>query len=442
MPLLSKAIKEVADLVTNYSLLTSLTIIVVPVLWIVTRCIFRKRRALQPDTYPPRGHRKLGYTVLDPEWQDKDYQATDGKLGPQTLAKSKVTVKAIVIYPIKSCSPVMLDHGTIIATGIRYDRRFAFAELVPVTKADREKPNFPETNEHFRWRFITQREYPLLASVKTEIWIPSEDSVEGSAEFLSGRQMNTKGRSLIVSFPDSHRRRTMVTFTLSLDGPQSKIHQKETVQVWVDYPSAINVTSEIPGEALHKLKTFLSNGKANKLKNMALFMIDGENESQRLREVYRCAPKKEDIGYQPVVGFADAYPLHLLSLGSVRDVEGRLPPDTRLNPLRFRANIYVTGCQAFTEDTWKLIRIGSSNYHVSSRTARCNMPNVDPTTGIRDSNEPMRAMSEYRRVDQGCPRVPCLGMQVTPIEPKGEIRVGDEIEVLEVGEHFYLPWLN
>lgn len=75
---------------------------------------------------------------------------------------------------------------------------------------------------------------------------------------------------------------------------------------------------------------------------------------------------------------------------------------------------------------------------MSCRTIRCKLPNVDPATGIRDRNEPENTMKKYRIIDGGSIK-PCLGMQVTPlVKEQGEIKVGDEVEVLAYGEHFFL----
>ena len=47
-------------------------------------------------------------------------------------------------------------------------------------------------------------------------------------------------------------------------------------------------------------------------------------------------------------------------------------------------------------------------------------------------------MKKYRVIDGGSIN-PCLGMQVTPlVKEQGEIKVGDEVEVLARGEHFFL----
>lgn len=137
--------------------------------------------------------------------------------------------------------------------------------------------------------------------------------------------------------------------------------------------------------------------------------------------------------------------MHILNLASVHDVAGKLPRDPTpngmwkfpiINALRYRANIYFTGPPAFHEDNWTKANIGSTPYHISCRTTRCKLPNVDPETGIADANEPMTTMRKYRVIDEGSKNA-VLGMQVTPLEA-GEVKVGDTIEVLETGSHYFL----
>ena len=399
---------------------------------------YSNTKKTQPTAY--RGCKKLGVLANQ---ELSLHGKRDHLQGVQSDEKAdQWRIKALVIYPIKSCFPVMLECGDVIPTGLKYDRQFSFAELVPVSEADREKPKFPKNYEKkYHWKFITQRESPLLTKVKTELWVPNEDSPTYSA-----KEPNvTNGGCLVISFPEPVDESKNVSFHVPFDPCEARIkrmkYPEETMKIWVDFPRALNMTSEMPPEALSKLKDFLSSQRLKKLENLALFRVDSGREDKQLRDVYRCAPKKEDIGYQPVVGFADAYPLHLLNTASIHDLANHVEPEApRLNPLRFRANLYVEGPKAFAEDDWKLIRIGEADYHVSCRTARCNFPNVDPETGLRDRNEPRRAMDQYRKIDKGCSNVPCLGMQVTPMQPQSEIKVGDKIEVLETGEHFYLSW--
>jgi uncharacterized protein YcbX len=111
----------------------------------------------------------------------------------------------------------------------------------------------------------------------------------------------------------------------------------------------------------------------------------------------------------------------------------------RLSAKRFRANLIVTGPAAYAEDEWKRVRIGAQEFAVSCRTARCKMPNVDPDTGARHATEPDRTLRAVRAVDRGAgPYTGCLGMQLVPVAREGEVRVGDEVVVLEKGEHVYI----
>jgi uncharacterized protein YcbX len=129
--------------------------------------------------------------------------------------------------------------------------------------------------------------------------------------------------------------------------------------------------------------------------------------------------------------------MHILNLASIHDISSHQPKSYRpLNALRFRANIYVTGPPAFSEDDWKAAQIGDSTYDISCRTTRCKLPNVDPETGNADRNQPSTTMLKYRVIDEGS-KAACLGMMMTPLGD-GEVRVGDEVKVLEKGKHFFV----
>lgn len=129
--------------------------------------------------------------------------------------------------------------------------------------------------------------------------------------------------------------------------------------------------------------------------------------------------------------------MHIMNLASVHDVSSKVPQSSRpLNALRFRPNVVITGPPAFDEDNWAKARIGEENYHVCCRTTRCKLPNVNQDTGEANRNEPFTTLRSYRVIDKGSPSA-CLGMQVTPLT-YGQVKVGDEVEVLERGEHLYL----
>src|SRR5438046_8492244 len=84
---------------------------------------------------------------------------------------------------------------------------------------------------------------------------------------------------------------------------------------------------------------------------------------------------------------------------------------------RFRANVIVDGVEAYNEDNWKRIRIGSHRYRVVTITVRCKMPNVDQATGEQHPLEPDRTLRSYRNIDKGSPLNACMGEHLVPLVP-------------------------
>lgn len=83
-----------------------------------------------------------------------------------------------------------------------------------------------------------------------------------------------------------------------------------------------------------------------------------------------------------------------------------------------------------------------ASFHVSCRTTRCKLPNVNPDNGIRHPVEPDKTLRAQRAVDEGAPKKGCLGMQMTPLFedmtcPETYLEVGMSVEVLARGEHIY-----
>ena len=128
-----------------------------------------------------------------------------------------------------------------------------------------------------------------------------------------------------------------------------------------------------------------------------------------------------------------------MNLASVRDVGSKLQRGPLpISALRFRPNIIFTGPETYAEDRWKRIKIGSYEYHVSCRTVRCLLPNNNPTTGEKHPSEPNLTLKSFRCIDKGDVKNACLGMQMVSMTPESQIKVGDTIEILEVGEHYYI----
>lgn len=405
---------------------------------------FFKASGLHGRQREPEGCRKLGLSGksnLDDE-HDERYK---GAVAGQQDGAASWRVKSLWIYPVKSCRGLELETGTVTGAGMQYDRQFSFAQLSSKFPVSANTPE--EEKARHTWKFMTQRSLPLMATIKTEVWIP-----DPSSPTYSERHPNVQsGGVLIIRFPYiqsevgilgklkdilasifSQHREVHVPLNPTQEQITENGYAVGDLEIWKDKPRSLIIAStEKVDSWVQELQSYL--GITN---HLALFRVSRDNQP---REVYRCAPRKEELGYQPTISFQDAYPLHIMNLASVRDVESKLqrgaPP---LSALNFRPNIVIAGGGAYTEDSWKRIRVGRCEYYVSCRTVRCLLPNNNPVTGIRHGSEPNRTLKEFRRVDAGDPKNACLGMQMVPALEDSKIQVGDEVQVLEMGEHLYI----
>jgi hypothetical protein len=106
----------------------------------------------------------------------------------------------------------------------------------------------------------------------------------------------------------------------------------------------------------------------------------------------------------------------VVNLASVRALEKAV--GATVNPLRFRANIYLDGLNPWQELEWAghEIRIGSLAFRGLERTPRCGAVNVNPRTAQRDLNLPKALMNHFGHTD--------LGVYVETLVD-GELRLGD-----------------
>lgn len=125
---------------------------------------------------------------------------------------------------------------------------------------------------------------------------------------------------------------------------------------------------------------------------------------------------------ESLVGFADAFPLLLISQASLDDLNARLAEPVPMD--RFRPNLVVDGCSAYEEDTWERIQIGQTTFHVVKPCARCTVPTVDQTTGQRGT-EPLRTLQSYRTLNGKI----YFGQNLIH-EEKGILIVGDTLSVI------------
>src|ERR1700722_225634 len=80
--------------------------------------------------------------------------------------------------------------------------------------------------------------------------------------------------------------------------------------------------------------------------------------------------------------------ISLINLATVRSLEQQW--GIKIDPLRFRANLYIDGARPWEEFEWigSDIRIGDGLFRADRRNGRCGATNVDPQTGRRDLDLP------------------------------------------------------
>jgi hypothetical protein len=124
---------------------------------------------------------------------------------------------------------------------------------------------------------------------------------------------------------------------------------------------------------------------------------------------------------------SDVHRLSLISLASVRDLGAR-NDRPGLDPLRFRIDLELDGCEPYQEDTWEgmAVRIGDAVVRVLGPIPRCVVTTQDPATGLKDFDTLKRIVG-YRPLMQ--PRGVPFGMYAE-VERPGRITIGDPVEPL------------
>jgi hypothetical protein len=110
--------------------------------------------------------------------------------------------------------------------------------------------------------------------------------------------------------------------------------------------------------------------------------------------------------------------INLASVAAIEEMLGR-PVD----PLRFRANLYVKGWPAWSEFDLieRTLAIGGARAKVVKRIKRCAATNVDPTTAQRDLDIPDTLQRRLGHGDCGI---------YAAVTADGEIAVGDAVAAL------------
>ncbi|KAF3395253.1 putative protein YcbX [Talaromyces pinophilus] len=317
-------------------------------------------------------------------------------IGGNFLGKRKVyEIIELRVYPVKSCRGITLRKTNMQMHGLDLDRQWMFIDA--------------KTHD-----FLTIRQNPRMTLINTAI---SED-----------------GKQLILSVGDEQVRidayptRDWLTQNLTLI----------PVKIWSDNTDGYMYGPEINGP----FSRFLGQEVA--------LIYKGPTD-----RILATNAKPELLGRSQSTYFADQMPLLIASDASITELNERLTQkgEKAITIERFRPNIIVKGNRAWSEDEWLTVQItrpssSSANeaaavkkdakpivIDVVARCARCQVPNVEPTTAEKHKHEPWNTLMSYRRVDEGSKYKPCFGMHSVP-RSEGEIEVGMQLEVLmETDKH-------
>jgi GntR family transcriptional regulator/MocR family aminotransferase len=111
--------------------------------------------------------------------------------------------------------------------------------------------------------------------------------------------------------------------------------------------------------------------------------------------------------------------ISLINLATVRSLEQQWGYE--IDPLRFRANVYIDGAEPWEEFDWvgADIRLGDAVFTVDRRNGRCGATNVDPVSGKRNLDIPGSLRAAFGHKD--------LGVYLTT-RVGGELKIGDSVE--------------
>ncbi|KAM9331057.1 mitochondrial amidoxime-reducing component 1-like [Gastrophryne carolinensis] len=280
------------------------------------------------------------------------------------------TVSQLLIYPIKSCRPISLQDAECLELGLRHGE-----------VADRH------------WLVVTE---------------------EG--QMVTGRQEPQIVRISVTRLGDS----------LSLEAPG-----KEKISVPLSLPKTNKVMdcrvfgNDIQGrdcgdEVSQWLTSYFQSSQAYRL----VHFEPGVMKPRRSKDAKKVFRDKDKIAYP------DASPIMLLSETSLEELNKRLEKPVTLG--NFRPCIVVSDCEAFAEDGWEDVKVGSTKLKRVMACGRCLLTTVDPNTGIMSRREPLETLRTFRQCDPSLDKLynnaPLFG-QYYGVEQTGKLRVGDPVYI-------------
>jgi uncharacterized protein len=266
-----------------------------------------------------------------------------------------LSISQLYIYPVKSLGGIAVASARVTDRGLQNDRRYMLVDENDV--------------------FITQREYPAMALLRTVI---EKD------ELLVYPKNKISEKLKLPLVPEPTGAITMV-------------------KVWDDLCEAQYVGKEVDEWFSAEL-----------------------GMSCRLVYMPESTKRKVDATYalhEDITSFADTSPILLIGISSLNHLNSCLEEPLPMN--RFRPNIVFTGGLPFEEDTMEHFSIKNMNFFGVKLCARCVITTTNQETGIT-GKEPLKTLATYRMMNNKV----LFGQNILCTE-EGMINIGDQITVLK-----------
>jgi len=132
------------------------------------------------------------------------------------------------------------------------------------------------------------------------------------------------------------------------------------------------------------------------------------------------------------VSFADGYPFLITTTASLDALNDEIASHggAPVNMARFRPNIVIDADKPWTEDYWKVIKVGDVVIDLAKPCVRCVVTTKDQATGESKGKEPLKSLGKIRRSAHLKLSGALFGWNAFP-RNEGEIKTGDEACVIE-----------
>ncbi len=264
----------------------------------------------------------------------------------------QMKIKNLFYYPVKSMSCVEVSSLEYGISGPKHDREWVLVD-----------------SNH---RFLSQRDFPVLAALRPSV---KKDSLE---------ILHPSGEVLIA--------------------PHDVAAQTDSVRIWKDtveacfYPFSVNAI----------LSDWLQ---------LQVHLVRYNPKSPRLR-----SKPRGDFETR----FADGFQFLLTNTNSLKKLNDRLNEQIPMD--RFRANIVVEAPEG-SELLMDFVVIGKNKFKVIQPCQRCVMITIDQHTGMKTASKALKALTQ-----ESDERAPVFGSYLKAESLTGVINVEDDISFISENE--------